>query len=349
MRPKTLPFGSPIRIAPRSHGPGFAGVTMPPLPVNGPPPASFTVANRCCLQPSAPHISTPRAPFACATAGTASAARNTTSTSFFMRASSGILLLYPRGGAKPHGYGCARCSTRRCSRRTTSAGSIRRSSTRTAAYAIGRAFVDQFSPATIAVGRDMRVSGPSMAEAVRRGAADGGANVLDLGMVGTEMLYFAVGELGLDGGIAVTASHNPKQYTGMKIVRAGRCRSAASRGCSTSATGALAADWRRRSPRSRSARKTSGRGSSTACCRSSTCRAAAAADRDRRRERDGRRDAAAGARAAADARRRALLLRAGRDVPEPRAEPASAREPRVHHPEDARGGRRLRCRIRRRR
>ena len=59
-----------------------------------------------------------------------------------------------------------------------------------------------------------------MAEAVRRGAADGGADVLDLGMVGTEMLYFAVGELGLDGGIAVTASHNPKQYTGMKIVRA---------------------------------------------------------------------------------------------------------------------------------
>src|SRR4051812_50027794 len=67
----------------------------------------------------------------------------------------------------------------------------------------------------------MRVSGPSMAEAVRRGAADAGADVLDIGMVGTEMLYFAVGELGLDGGIAVTASHNPKEYTGMKIVRAG--------------------------------------------------------------------------------------------------------------------------------
>jgi phosphomannomutase len=60
-----------------------------------------------------------------------------------------------------------------------------------------------------------------MARAVIEGAADGGADVLDLGMVGTEMLYFAVGELGLDGGIAVTASHNPKQYTGMKIVRRG--------------------------------------------------------------------------------------------------------------------------------
>ena len=88
-------------------------------------------------------------------------------------------------------------------------------------YRIGRAFVDQFSPARVAVGHDMRVSSPSMAEAVRRGATDAGAEVLDLGLVGTEMVYFAVGELGLDGGVAVTASHNPKQYTGMKIVRAG--------------------------------------------------------------------------------------------------------------------------------
>jgi phosphomannomutase len=67
----------------------------------------------------------------------------------------------------------------------------------------------------------MRVSSPSMAEAVMRGASEAGADVLDLGLVGTEMLYFAVGELGLDGGVAVTASHNPKDYTGMKIVRRG--------------------------------------------------------------------------------------------------------------------------------
>jgi phosphomannomutase len=60
-----------------------------------------------------------------------------------------------------------------------------------------------------------------MAEAVIRGASDEGAEVLDLGLIGTEMLYFAVGSLGLDGGIAVTASHNPKEYTGMKIVRRG--------------------------------------------------------------------------------------------------------------------------------
>jgi phosphomannomutase len=89
------------------------------------------------------------------------------------------------------------------------------------AYAIGRAYVEQFEPRRIAVGRDMRVSSPSMAAALIRGATEGGADVLDLGLVGTEMVYFAVGELELDGGIAVTASHNPKEYTGMKIVRRG--------------------------------------------------------------------------------------------------------------------------------
>jgi phosphomannomutase len=89
------------------------------------------------------------------------------------------------------------------------------------AYAIGRAYVEQFEPKEIAVGRDMRISSPSMAEAVIRGASAGGASVKDIGMVGTEMLYFAVGELGLDGGVMVTASHNPKEYTGMKIVRRG--------------------------------------------------------------------------------------------------------------------------------
>jgi phosphomannomutase len=88
-------------------------------------------------------------------------------------------------------------------------------------YAIGRAYVEQFEPTSIAVGRDVRLSSPSMAEAVIRGATEGGASVRDIGTVGTEMLYFAVGELGLDGGIAVTASHNPKDYTGMKIVRRG--------------------------------------------------------------------------------------------------------------------------------
>ncbi|HEX2110918.1 MAG TPA: phosphomannomutase/phosphoglucomutase [Gaiellaceae bacterium] len=89
------------------------------------------------------------------------------------------------------------------------------------AYRIGRAYAEVFEPRAIAVGRDMRVSGPAMAEAFVHGAADAGADVVEIGMVGTEMVYFAVGELGLDGGVAVTASHNPKEYTGMKIVRRG--------------------------------------------------------------------------------------------------------------------------------
>jgi phosphomannomutase len=89
------------------------------------------------------------------------------------------------------------------------------------AYAIGRAYAEQFEPKAIAVGRDMRLSSPAMQDAFIRGASDAGADVLDIGMVGTEMLYYAVGELGLDGGATITASHNPKEYTGVKIVRRG--------------------------------------------------------------------------------------------------------------------------------
>jgi phosphomannomutase len=89
------------------------------------------------------------------------------------------------------------------------------------AYAIGRAYVEHFEPRQIAIGRDMRLSSPAMAAATTRGAVDAGADVLDLGLAGTEMVYFAVGDLDLDGGIAVTASHNPKEYAGMKIVRRG--------------------------------------------------------------------------------------------------------------------------------
>jgi phosphomannomutase len=89
------------------------------------------------------------------------------------------------------------------------------------AYRIGRAYAEVFDPRAIAVGRDMRLSSPALAEAVVGGALDAGADVVDIGMVGTEMLYFAVGELRLEGGVAITASHNPKEYNGMKIVRRG--------------------------------------------------------------------------------------------------------------------------------
>jgi phosphomannomutase len=89
------------------------------------------------------------------------------------------------------------------------------------ARAIGRAYVEHFEPKEIAVGRDMRLSSPTMHASFVRGASEAGADVVDIGMVGTEMLYYAVGELGLDGGATITASHNPKDYTGAKIVRRG--------------------------------------------------------------------------------------------------------------------------------
>jgi phosphomannomutase len=89
------------------------------------------------------------------------------------------------------------------------------------AYRVGRAYVEHFEPRVIAVGRDMRLSSPTMATALIDGAADAGADVVDIGLVGTEMLYHAVTSLGLEGGICVTASHNPSEYTGMKVVRRG--------------------------------------------------------------------------------------------------------------------------------
>jgi len=116
------------------------------------------------------------------------------------------------------------------------------------AYAIGRAFVELFEPKRIAVGRDMRLSSPSMAAAATRGACDAGADVVDVGMIGTEMLYFAVGELGLDGGFTVTASHNPRQYTGMKIVRRGALPVGGDSGLLDVRDRALAAEWRDATP-----------------------------------------------------------------------------------------------------
>src|SRR6266446_1245986 len=116
------------------------------------------------------------------------------------------------------------------------------------AYAIGRAVVNQFEPKRFAVGRDMRVSSEMIADAAIRGAVDGGAEVLDLGMIGTEMLYFAVGELGLDGGLTVTASHNPKDYTGMKIVRRGALPVGGESGLLDVRDRAEAAAWREAAP-----------------------------------------------------------------------------------------------------
>ncbi len=87
------------------------------------------------------------------------------------------------------------------------------------ARAIGRGFVAYLNAKRIAVGRDMRLSSPSLAAAFSDGATLQGADVVDYGMIPTDMLYFAVARDGHDGGVEITASHNPKQYNGVKMVR----------------------------------------------------------------------------------------------------------------------------------
>jgi phosphomannomutase len=84
---------------------------------------------------------------------------------------------------------------------------------------IGRAYVAYLDARRIAVSRDMRLSSPSVAAAFIDGALEQGADVVDYGLAATDMLYFAVVRDGLDGGVQVTASHNPKEYNGLKMVR----------------------------------------------------------------------------------------------------------------------------------
>jgi len=85
---------------------------------------------------------------------------------------------------------------------------------------VGRAFVAYLGARRIAIGRDMRLSSPAMAAAFIDGALSQGADVVDYGLIATDMLYFGVARDRHDGGVVITASHNPKQYTGMKLVRA---------------------------------------------------------------------------------------------------------------------------------
>jgi len=87
------------------------------------------------------------------------------------------------------------------------------------AYRIGNATAEFLGASRIVIGRDMRLSSAGLADAVARGLADAGAEVLDIGLCGTEMVYFATSHLGADGGIMVTASHNPADYNGLKLVR----------------------------------------------------------------------------------------------------------------------------------
>ncbi len=87
------------------------------------------------------------------------------------------------------------------------------------AYAIGRAFVEVLDRKNICIGRDMRPSGEAFMAALSRGATDAGADVTQVGLISTDAIYFAVGHYGFDGGIMITASHNPAQYNGFKFCR----------------------------------------------------------------------------------------------------------------------------------
>jgi phosphomannomutase len=86
-------------------------------------------------------------------------------------------------------------------------------------YRIAKAYTSLFKPETIVVGMDARLSSPPLKDSLTKGFLDVGVNVVDIGEITTDMLYFAVGAYNYSGGIVVSASHNPKEYNGMKMVR----------------------------------------------------------------------------------------------------------------------------------
>jgi phosphomannomutase len=87
------------------------------------------------------------------------------------------------------------------------------------AYRVGRAFAQFLKPQTVVVGQDVRPTSPALTAALVKGLTEGGADVLDIGLCGTEEVYFTTSHAKADGGIMVTASHNPADYNGMKLVR----------------------------------------------------------------------------------------------------------------------------------
>lgn len=92
---------------------------------------------------------------------------------------------------------------------------------RDVAYRIGRAFAQILHPGSVVVGRDVRLDSADFSSAIARGVMDAGASVIDIGLCGTEEVYFQTAHRGAGGGIMVTASHNPMDYNGMKLVRKG--------------------------------------------------------------------------------------------------------------------------------
>jgi phosphomannomutase/phosphomannomutase/phosphoglucomutase len=89
------------------------------------------------------------------------------------------------------------------------------------AYGIGQAYAARFHPGKIVVGHDIRLSGPSLSQALCAGFLAAGVDIIDIGLCGTEEIYYAAANLEVDGGVIITASHNPAAYNGMKLVRGG--------------------------------------------------------------------------------------------------------------------------------
>ncbi|HBR3325221.1 TPA: phosphomannomutase CpsG, partial [Klebsiella pneumoniae] len=87
------------------------------------------------------------------------------------------------------------------------------------AYRIGRAYGEFLKPKTVVIGGDVRLTSESLKLSLANGLQDSGVDVIDIGLCGTEEIYFATSYLNVDGGIEVTASHNPIDYNGMKLVR----------------------------------------------------------------------------------------------------------------------------------
>ena len=89
------------------------------------------------------------------------------------------------------------------------------------AYKVGRTFAKYLGAKSVVIGRDVRKSSPELSEAISKGLNDAGCDVFDLGLCGTEMIYFGTPFLNADGGIMITASHNPPEYNGLKFVKKG--------------------------------------------------------------------------------------------------------------------------------